>query len=337
MNYIISTRMVPRNTYVIGDGITIQPVLPLERMYDYGIPHGYKSVMALTIGEDKMIPEAYNISRNLAVFHSFMADDEEVFQYAAEKGIKESYQNSELTFISNPTGIDFDRFPLAVPKLSKDEELIPRNYQEVLGLEQPYPYEDSFRSVNYRDLFKDFCGFESCLDESVVQLRGQIYSYVFIRSIWDVSNLGLLYRNINMSAMFYIAILENIIGEPLWCETDLSCPTCQRKIERHYAESWREHLMNELNGLEEGWGNKYINPIMNSRSKRHLFAHGATYSDLTQELWKICDKRYYYSESITEEDMKKEKHLSNEENNLNILERTVRKALITRFLNVCGL
>ena len=100
MNYIVSTRIVPKESYALGDGITLRPVLPKDHMYDNGIPHRYQSVIALTIGEDKVLPEAYNTARNLVVFHSFMADDEEVFQYAAESGIKQSYQDQELEFIA---------------------------------------------------------------------------------------------------------------------------------------------------------------------------------------------------------------------------------------------
>ena len=338
MNYIISTRIVPRESYVLGDGIRIQPALPKEHMYDNSIPHNYPAVMALTTGEDKMLPEAYNISRNLAVFHSFMSDDEEVFQYATERGIKQSYQDRELEFMEScPGGADFGHFPLLIPKLTKNDEQIPQDYEDVTGLKHPYPWEDSFRSVNYRDLFQKFCEFETSADKAAVQLRGQMYSYVFIRSIWDISNVRLLYKNENMSAMFYAAILENIIGEPQFCETDLNCPKCLKKINRHYAESWKEHLTDELNALEAGWGNAYVDPIMSSRSRRHLFAHGAAYSDLMQERWKIYDKRTYYGKDITEEDMKKENEMANEENNLNILERTVRKLLTTRFLNRCGL
>lgn len=135
-----------------------------------------------------------------------------------------------------------------------------------------------------------------------------------------------------MSAMFYAAMLEYIIGEPQFCETDLNCPKCLRKINRHHAESWHEHLTDELNTLEAGWGNAYVDLIVSSRTRRNLFAHGAAYSDLMQERWKIYDKRTYYGKDITEEGMKKEKEIANEENNLNILERTVRKLLQHVFL-----
>jgi len=337
MNYIISTSIVPRESYILGDGVRIQPVVPQEQMYDYSIPHHYQSVIALTISEEKILPEAYNVARNLAVFHSFMADDEEVFQYAVEKGIKQSFPDSELEFIADcPRGADFGHFPLSIPRLTKDDEQIPSNYEEATGLKHPYPWEDSFCQVNYGDLFKKFCEFETSTDDTAVQLHGQIYSYVFIRSIWDISNVGLLYKNENMSAMFHVAILESIVGEPSFCETNLNCPKCLRKINRHYTESWQQHLTDELNTLEVGWGNTYIDPIMRSRSRRHLFAHGAAYSDLTQELRKIYDKPTYYGKSITEEDLKKENEVVNEENDLNILERTVRKLLTTRFFNRCG-
>ena len=338
MNYIISTRIVPRESYVLGDGIRIQPVVPKAHMYESTIPHHRPAVMALTIGEDKLPPEAYNTSRNLAVFHSFMADDEEVFQYAAERGIKQSYHDQELEFMGYyPGGADFGRFPLLIPKLTKDDDQIPQGYEDVTGLKHPYPWEDSSLSVSYRDLRQKFCEFETSADEATVQLHGQIYSYVFVRSIWDISNVRLLYKNENMSALFYVAILQNIIGEPGFCETDLKCPKCLRKINRHHSKLWRDHLTDELNALEAGWGTAYIDPIMSSRNRRHLFAHGAAYSDLMQERWKIYDKRSYYGEDITEEDVQRENEMANEENDLNILERTVRKLLTTRLLDRCGL
>lgn len=337
MNYIISTRIVPMEPYSLAEGVRIQAVMPKEQMYDYSIPH-HEPVIALTISEEKTPPEAYNTARNLYMFHSFVADDEEVFQCAVEKGIKQSFLDSDLEFVDDyPGGVDFARFPLSIPKLTKDDEQIPRDYEEVTGLRHPYPWEDSSRQVDYGHLFKKFCGFESATDDSDVQLLGQIYSYVFIRSIWDTSNVGLLYKNENMSAMFYAAMLESLVGEPPICKTDLNCPKCLRRINRHHLESWGQHFTHELNKLEMGWGDTYTKPILRARDRRHSFAHGTAYSDFTQELWKIYDKPTYYEESITKEDVMRENELANEKNTLNILERTVRKLLVTRLLERCSL
>jgi hypothetical protein len=341
MNYIVSTPMVPKNVYELGNGYVIQAVQPFESMFDCEIiPHGYEAVLALTFADEKPLPERYNVYRNLAVFHSFMSDDEEAFEQSASRGIINTYSDSELSYLTDPEGgLDFERFPLRIPKLSDSEDIILHNYEEVAGLECPYPYENEIRQVRYKDLFQKFCEFENSINEAERHLHGQVYSCVFMRSLWDVTHIELLYKNYNLSAMVYMAILENIIGEPSLCghQKGEKCPVCTRWLRQHYNKEWVDHFRDGLNALEPGWGDQYARTIMFTRNEmRNPFAHGAAYADVSQGLWKIYDKRDYYGKDVTEEDRSEERRLLDVENSVGILERTVRKALTARFLNVCG-
>jgi len=327
-SYIILTNRVPYHPYELKDGYILEAVQPLRKMFkgfSFGIPHHYSAVMALKWQGDRH-PDSYNTYRNLAVFHSFVSDDPETYQYAAERAIKETCPASELNPVCGSfEGLDFNRFQMPIPILSNEELLDSEEYSDI-------PFDNGYREINYRDAFQFFSELENSEDKNRSQLHNMIYSYVFIRGIWDVSNISLLYHNDDLSATFYLALLESIVGEPPKCDQEFTCIPCNKKLQPHYKIQWREHITLKLNNIETGWGDRYANSIISLRDNRNRFAHGASYKDVSQEMWKIYDKKHYFGKELEEVDMVKEKELSALKDNVEILERTVRKGLVELFL-----
>ena len=268
-SYIILTNRVPRHPYELRDGYILAPVKPLQKMFtgfSFGIPHNYDSVIALQWQGDKF-PESFNIYRNLAVFHSFVSDDPETFQYTTERAIKEVLPGSEL---DAPEGsikaLDYDRFIMPIPILSNGDMTDSEEYVEP-------PFENGSREICYRDTFEFFSRLENSENENRVTLHNMIYSYVFIRGIWDIGNIALIYKNEDLSVLMYMAILENIVIKP--------------------GRNWREQLISKLNEWEYGWGDKYVCSIETLRPNRNRFAHGASYWDVSKKMRDIYDNKYY--------------------------------------------
>jgi hypothetical protein len=327
-SYIILTGHVSQYPYPLLDGYTLLPVKPLRKMFEgfsFGTPHNYKAIMSLQWQGDKF-PESFNIYRNLAVFHSFVSDDPETYQYTTERAIREVLPQSELNAPDDSVQ-DYNRFIMPIPILD-NEDLIDSEEEYV----EP-PFENGFREICYRDAFEFFSQLENSKEKKRVQLHNIIFSYVFIRGIWDISNIPLVYKNEDLSATFYFAILEGIIGEPPKCDQEFTCIPCNKKLQPHYKIGWREHLTLKLNDLESGWGDKYTNSIMALRDNRNKFAHGASYRDVSKKLRDIYDKKYYAGQELGETDLVKEDDLSTLRDKIEILERTVRKALIGFFLH----
>jgi hypothetical protein len=328
-SYIVLTGRVSQYPYELREGYILLPIKPLPKMFEgfsFGIPHHYKAIMALQWQGDKF-PESFNIYRNLAVFHSFVSDDPETYQYTTERAIREVLPGSEL---NAPEGsfqaLDYNRFTMPIPILSSEDLTDFEEYVEP-------PFGNGSQEICYRDSFEFFSGLENSENKKRVQLHNMIFSYVFIRGIWDISNISLIYENEDLIATFYLAILEGILGEPPKCDQEFTCIPCNKKLQPHYKIEWREYLTLKLNNLESGWGDRYINSIMALRDNRNRFAHGASYWDVSKKLRDIYDKKYYAGQELGETDLAKEAELSTLKDSIEILERTVRKGLIDFFLS----
>jgi hypothetical protein len=275
--------------------------------FSFGVPHNYKAIVALKWQGDKH-PQSYNFFRNLAVFHSFVSDDPETFQFTTERAIKEVIPFSQL---GNPVesfdAIDYDRFEVPIPRLSADSTGCSPEDIDV-------PFENDTKSICYRDAFHFFGGLEHSATQGRVKLHNMIFSYVFIRGLWDISNIALMYNNEDLSVLTYMAILQQTasIGS---------------------FSSWRNPLIAKLNEWESGWGNKYADIILSLKPNRNRFAHGASYEDVSQKMWELYDKIYYSRKDFDEADKSKEAELSALRDKVEVLERTVRKGLVRLFVS----
>ena len=327
----------------------LRPVKTSKRMFPESTfgeiaPHAYSAVMALSWFGDRH-PASYNIYRRLALFHSFVSDDPETFEYAVEIGVKTTYLDSELDLtvpLSEAAStnryqsiVDFDKFPVPVPTSATNNESYLQGYREEANGPE-IPGNNKCEEINYRNAFQLFVEWENSKNNVEEKLYDGICSYVFVRSLWNLSNISLLYRNDALSVAFYIAILESIIGEPAMCDGEVKCSKCGKLPFRHHGPTWRKHFIEKLNEFESGWGDKYADTIVALRNEmRHKFTHTARYDDVPQQLWNIYDHRYYRGKTPTENDIKEERRLFDRDKNVSILERTIRKGLFTRFLNYC--
>lgn len=321
-----------------------------------GMPHGYTAVMALPYygydTYDDTYKMSYNIHRDLATFHSFVADDPETFVYAVERGIKETYSVSELSFTDSPNvvlgneresiltakegyfgfpakehsssvgisekaihygnKVEFDRFPMVVPN-PEDE------------------YEFEYSEINYGNGFRLFTEAKESEDEVKRKLYNQICLYVFVRGLWDIGNVRLLYCNLDLTVAIYIAILESIIGEPPKCDEKFKCSKCGKPVPDHYSVTWKEYLTRKLKEFGHGW-EQCAETIVNLRSRRHLFSHKAHYLDALQELWRIRDQRDMQGKVFSAVDVEQEEKLHHLMDKVDVLKRGVRKALGESFL-----
>ncbi len=308
-SYIMLTRMVPRRTYELTNEFSLTAVCPLPRIFEgssFDVPHHSKAVVALKWQGDKH-PQSYNFYRNLAVFHSFVSDDPETFQYATERAIKEVLPFLQLR---NPVGsfetVDYDRFEVPIPRLSTDS--IGYSPQDI-----DVPFENDTRTICYRDVLEFFGGLEHSEVPEKVRLHNMMFSYVFMHGLWDISNIGLMYKNEDLSVLTYMAILQQIASI-------------------RSGSNWRNTLVNKLNEWESGWGNKYADYILSLKPNRNRFAHGASYEDVSQKMWELYDKIYYSRQDFDNADRRKETELSDLKDKVEILERTVRKGLVRLFM-----
>ena len=188
--------------------------------------------------------------------------------------------------------------------------------------------------INYKDAFRLFRGLESSTVKKKI-LHSQIYSYVFINGIWNISNVELLYRNIHLSATFLIAMLENLIGSPPECPADRRCEECGRPLTRHYQQDWRAYLLSKLNELEATWGDKFADHINEVRKNwRNKFAHTGTHRDIIDELTRLYDGYYYYNHQFDEKDKQVERELEEDKQKLRIVNKIVRRLLIKSFVQL---
>jgi len=347
-SYILLTHSLPATKYELRNGCVLRAVKSSEEMFE-GIDNGnmvsvYPEVMALSF-KDSIFPASYNTYRNLAIFHSFVSDQKDAFWYAVEYAVKKTYVDSELLPVGNSSrkprrtvramnrldSVDFDRFPMPLPTIASDDQEDLEGPDDTIAAEAPFANER--REISYRNAFALFTELGEIGDEDEGNyLYDQICSYIFILSIWDIKNVRLLYANEDVSATFYIAILESILGEPDICCKKFSCEVCGRKLQDHHRQTWRDHLTEKLNLLESGWGDRYMDAIMKLRDRRHKFSHEATYFDMMQQLWNIYDKKYYYGRTFAQSDLEKEERLHLRSESLEILERTVRRCLVQSFI-----
>lgn len=302
--------MVPKHTYELTDEFSLTAVRPMPRMFDgfsFGVPHHYKAIAALKWQGEKH-PQSYNLYRNVTVFHSFLSDDPETFQYTTERAIKKVLPFSQL---SNPVGsfkaVDYDKFDVPFPRLSADSAGLSPEDIDV-------PFENDSKAICYRHAFEFFCGLEHSEDQGHVRLHNMIFSYVFIGGLWDISNIGLMYNNVDLSVLTYMAILQQIasIGS---------------------FSRWRNPLTVRLNEWESGWGDKYADIILSLKPNRNRFAHGASYEDVSQKMWALYDKTCYDRQDFSDADKEKEAELSDLKDKVEVLERTVRKGLVRQFIS----
>lgn len=298
-NYIILTPTVPYTTYELQGEHTLRAVKTSKKMFDgYGtiIPHGYIAVIALS----HLSASSDTIWKDLVMFHSFLCDDPETYDYS-ERSWRKLYPDSELNFVRNQdyfyemissgnkqhkrtlkrkriNAIDFDHFPIEVYPTVKEtfekESILPAN--ENIGLTEALSnakdLEPEYKEqVKYKKAFQLFCNLKS-LDK---RLYNQIRLYVFAGNLREFREV---YRNDNSTVAFYISILESQAGDPPTCSNKLHCDICGRDwihgtpIERHFIS-------------------KYGHNFMNLRKIRHKFFHQGDYFSISDSLWNVYDRR----------------------------------------------
>lgn len=357
---IILTNRVPASPYELQEKFMLRAVKPTDAMFEefsYGVPHGFPVVMALPYygydTYDDTYRTSYEFHRDIAMFHSFVTDEPEVFTYAVERGIKEIYPVSELSFMDSPNVVlDNERRVLHVKEcdfgFSDEEHVSPVEisdeapcYGNRVDFNQfpmviPNPdgeYDFEYSEINYRDAFRLFR--QAKESEEKRKLYNQICSYVFIRSIWHISNVRLLYCNDDLSIVFCVAILESIFGDPPKCDEKIKCRKCGKLVPDHYSVSWQQYLNNKLSDFGCGY-KKYVDIILNLRRRRHMFSHKANYFDLSQELWKVHHKRNIQDEVPSPVGIKHEEELYSREEDTDTFVRIVGKVLAKSFLKQYG-
>lgn len=368
---IVLTNIVPASPYELQEGFILRAVKAGKEMFEGCVPHGYLVVMALPYYGYDAIDDTYKLSysmyRDLAIFHSFISDDPETFTYAVERGVKETYPVSKLSFVDSPSHttpdnrerpifreetsakalsytnkVDFSRFPMPIPVLDSycqgDLRTIHLGGEEtqfdpILDNEEIIFYS-GYEEIDYRNAFHLFTKSKDSEDEEERKLYNQICSYVFIRGVWDISNIRLLHCNDDACIAFYWAILESIVGEPAKCKGTLTCSKCREINLPHNEITWRDFLTKKLEEFGQGWG-KYAKDVLELKKKRNMFSHKARYFDISQQLWKIYDQRDMRGKVITESSLRNEYKIFDYKEKLDNLERIVRKAVAESFLDQC--
>ena len=351
--YVILTHTIPFTLYVLQGEHTLRPVKTSKKMFEgYGniIPHHRPAVMTL----NHLGAPSDTIWKDLVMFHSFLCDDPETYDYA-ERSWKKAYGESELNFVHHQSyfyetidlgnerhrkvsrrkrinAIDFDHFPIRVyptPKETFDQESISSaneklTLSEALSSAQELALEYE-AEVKYKEAFQLFCNLKS-RDK---KLYNQIRLYVFARNLREFSEV---YHNDNAPIAFYISILESQAGDPPTCSEPLHCNRCGRDIKTHHRTSIERHFIE-----------KYGTSFENLRKIRHRFFHQGEYSSISEELWDIYDQRQRQDTDITtnhpglaQELDKKEETLDDFENEVERLQKIVRKALLESFVRHYG-
>ena len=344
--YIILTHTIPLTTYKLKGEHTLRPVKTSRKMFEgYGhiIPHHLPAVMTL----DHFTVESDTIWKKLVMFHSFVCDDPETYDYS-ERSWKRDYEESELHFVHNRNyffetidvgnkphqktlrrkrvnAIDFDHFLIKVypttretleeePNSSGNE---PHTLSEALisAKEVTPEYE---AELKYQAAFQLFCDLKN-LDK---KLYDQICLYVFAGNLREFSEV---YHNDNAPIAFYISILESQAGDPPTCHELLHCEKCGRDILNHGTP------------IEEHFIGKYGTSFKDLRKIRHKFFHQGEYSSVLEELWNIYDQRddavnlAEHPELVQRLD-KEEEDLDYFGNEVERLQKIARRTLIESFM-----
>ncbi len=234
--YIILTHTTPMTTYNLKGEHSLRPVKTTKKMFEgYGhiIPHHLPAVMTL----DHLSTESDFIWKQLVMFHSFLCDDPETYDYS-ERSWKRDFGESELRFVHNQgyfyetvnlgneqrkriskrkrvNAIDFDHFPIKVypttketfeldeEPISSENEMLTLSEALVSAKEVTPEYE---AQVKYKAAFQLFCN----LKNRDKKLYNQICLYVFAGNLTEFREV---YRNDNAPVAFYISTLESQAGD----------------------------------------------------------------------------------------------------------------------------
>ncbi len=281
------------------------------------------------------------------MFHSFLCDDPETYDYA-ERSWKKDYGESELIFVRNRNyfyeivdlgkkrqkrlvrrkrinAIDFDHFPVKVyPTIKEtleqessscenDRSTLTEALTEAEKLTPEYEVE-----ISYNKGFQLFYDLKT-LDK---KLYNQMRLYVFAGNL---SEFAEVYRNDNAPIAFYISILESQAGGPPTCRELLHCDECGRDILNHGTP------------IEEHFINKYGTGFKNLRRIRHKFFHQGEYSSVLEELWNIYDQREEAEHEIDQPNSaqeldEEEQALDDLGNEVERLKKITRRILIESFM-----
>lgn len=344
--YVILTHTIPFTTYLLHNQHTLRPVKTSKRMFEgYGgnIPHHRPAVMTL----NHLGTTSDAIWKDLVMFHSFLCDDPETYDYS-ERSWTKVYGESELNFVRNQgyfyetinlgneqhrrllkrkriNAIDFNHFPIKVYPTAKEtfeqEPISPVNEKFTLSealssAEELAPEYEA--EVKYKEAFQLFRNLKS-LDK---KLYNQIRLYVFAGNLREFSEV---YRNDSAPIAFYISILESQAGDPPTCLEPLHCNICGRDIKAHGTS------------IEKHFIEKYGTGFKNLRKIRHKFFHQGEYSSILEELWNIYDKRQNTNTTtnnsgLVQELNIKEETLDDFENEVDRLQKIARKTLLESFI-----
>ncbi|MHB8104133.1 MAG: hypothetical protein ACYDG5_01145 [Dehalococcoidales bacterium] len=343
--YVILTNTIPFTTYMLHGGHTLRPVKTSKRMFEvYGSPLDRPAVMTL----NHLGAPSDAIWKNLVMFHSFLCDDPETYDYS-ERYWKKVYEESELNFVRNQSyfyettnlgnetnrrmskrerinAIDFDHFSIKVYPTTKEtldrESILPTNErltlnEALISTKDVTPEYEA--QIKYKEAFQLFCSLTK-LDK---KLYNQMCLYVFAGNLKKINEV---YRNDNAPVAFYLSILESQAGAPPTCFELLHCNICGRDIKNH-GTSIEEHFMK-----------KYGDSFKNLRKIRHKFFHEGEYSSILEQLWNIYDQRQDTSITITHPELtqdldQNEKSLDDFENEVERLKKITRRTLIESFMH----
>jgi hypothetical protein len=329
-SYLILTPTVPIKPYMLDYSYIIRAVKTANWMFQgfsLGIPHSYLAIIALPYIDE----HSYDVWRDLVLFHSFLCDDPETYDYA-ERAFPRTHEDLGLRFVTNPSyffgrittksadreytqtvkrvnALDYDRFPLTVYPTTRETFDTPLTLEEegVLSSEGTLfsELEPEFSTeIQYRKAFNIFVTLKS-YDKT---LYNQLRLYVFSRAIKEFHEV---YRNWNLSIALNISILEGLAGEPTKCNALEVCPKCGRPIPPHHTESIEEWLID----IYGDWFKKL-------RRIRQKFFHQSDYFDISDALYEIKDKA----------DEGEEQRLQDYQDEVELLEKITRKSLIKAFL-----
>lgn len=345
-NYIILTPTIPCTNYELQGGHTLRTVKTSKRMFDgYGtiIPHSYRAVMALT----HLGAQSDSIWKDLVMFHSFLCDDPETYDYA-ERSWRKLYPDSELNFVHNQdyfyekvylgnkrhrktlkrkriNAIDFNHFPIEVYPTVKEtfekESTSPANENLTLteSLSNAEELKPEYKEqVKYKEAFQLFCNLRS-LDKN---LYDQIRLYVFAGNVREFREV---YRNDNAPVAFYISILESQAGDPPTCFNELHCDICGRDVKTHGTP------------IEKHFIDRYGTSFMSLRGIRHKFFHRGAYFSISENLWDIYDRRQDTDSVVNDPRLAQEldhqeESLADFEDEVQRLQKIARKTLIESFV-----
>ena len=87
--YLVLTGATPQNPYKLDEGYVIRAVVPQKKLFkgfSSGLP-SHSAILGLGWKGEKF-PESYFTYRDLIIFHSFVSDDTNAFEFATELAIK---------------------------------------------------------------------------------------------------------------------------------------------------------------------------------------------------------------------------------------------------------